>query len=595
MVGPLVGGRRRGRQLRRRVARRPLDPRSRGVPGDRRHRRPRPARGVPRPPPDRPRFLQVSTDEVYGSVDEGHAARGRAARAALAVRGGQGGRRAARPELRHHPRRRRRRDPRLEHVRAVPPSREAHPAVRHQRPRRPRRCRSTATACSGATGCTSPTTRPRSTTSCATARPARPTTSPGRRNGPTATSSRSCSSTSASRGRSSVQVEDRPGHDRRYAMDGAKLAGLGWRPRTAFEDGLAATVDWYRANEAWWRAARSGDWDGWYARQYGQRLATGRDRPATAPRTRRPRLMRVAVTGRGRPSRERARRRPRRRAVHRPGRADRLGAATRSTSTRPTGSGRGSTATGPRSSSTPRPGPMSTAAPSIRTWPSAATAIATGVLAAACADARRRPPRRLDQRGLRRDAAGRPAVRSRPTRPSPGNPYGASKLAGERLAAEAFADATRRRARDRPDGLAVRGARARLPEPHPRRRRAGARPPASRSARSATSGGPRPTRPTSPTRSSSCSPTTPIAGIHHLVNGAVRDARRLGPLRRRAAPASTSRSSNVPASTWERPSRPPRWGVLAPTPLPSGEPLRAWPDAMADYAPTLLRARRARA
>ena len=62
---------------------------------------------------------------------------GRPARAALAVRGGEGGRRAARPELRRHPRPRRRRDPRLEHVRAVPPPREAHPAVRHQRDRRP--------------------------------------------------------------------------------------------------------------------------------------------------------------------------------------------------------------------------------------------------------------------------------------------------------------------------------------------------------------------------------------------------------------------------------------------------------------------------
>ena len=38
-----------------------------------------------------------------------------------------------------------------------------------------------------------------------------------------------------------MQVEDRPGHDRRYAMDGAKLAALGWQPRTTFEDGLAAT------------------------------------------------------------------------------------------------------------------------------------------------------------------------------------------------------------------------------------------------------------------------------------------------------------------------------------------------------------------
>ena len=81
------------------------------------------------------------------------------------------------------------------------------------------------------------------------------------------------------------QVVDRPGHDRRYAMDGSKLDTLGWRPTTAFEDGLTATVDWYLANEAWWRAARSGDWDGWYARQYGQRLATGHAAPAapTAP------------------------------------------------------------------------------------------------------------------------------------------------------------------------------------------------------------------------------------------------------------------------------------------------------------------------
>jgi dTDP-glucose 4,6-dehydratase len=80
-----------------------------------------------------------------------------------------------------------------------------------------------------------------------------------------------------------MQVEDRPGHDRRYAMDGTKLAGLGWQPRTSFEDGLAATIDWYTANEDWWRAARSGDWDGWYARQYGQRLATGEAAAANAP------------------------------------------------------------------------------------------------------------------------------------------------------------------------------------------------------------------------------------------------------------------------------------------------------------------------
>jgi dTDP-glucose 4,6-dehydratase len=67
-------------------------------------------------------------------------------------------------------------------------------------------------------------------------------------------------------------VDDRPGHDRRYAMDGSKVAELGWRPQVPFERGLAETVDWFVANEAWWRAVRSGDWDTFYERQYGARL-----------------------------------------------------------------------------------------------------------------------------------------------------------------------------------------------------------------------------------------------------------------------------------------------------------------------------------
>ena len=68
-------------------------------------------------------------------------------------------------------------------------------------------------------------------------------------------------------------VPDRPGHDRRYAMSGAKLAALGWTPRTSFDDGLPETLDWYAANEAWWSAVKSGDWDAYYRRQYGERLA----------------------------------------------------------------------------------------------------------------------------------------------------------------------------------------------------------------------------------------------------------------------------------------------------------------------------------
>jgi dTDP-glucose 4,6-dehydratase len=57
-------------------------------------------------------------------------------------------------------------------------------------------------------------------------------------------------------------------------MDGSKLAALGWRPSTDFASGLAQTVDWFVANEAWWRSARSGDWDAYYERQYGSRLRT---------------------------------------------------------------------------------------------------------------------------------------------------------------------------------------------------------------------------------------------------------------------------------------------------------------------------------
>ena len=54
-------------------------------------------------------------------------------------------------------------------------------------------------------------------------------------------------------------VNDRPGHDLRYAIDASKLRDeLGWRPvYTSFEDGLAATIDWYRANEAWWRPMKA--------------------------------------------------------------------------------------------------------------------------------------------------------------------------------------------------------------------------------------------------------------------------------------------------------------------------------------------------
>lgn len=67
-------------------------------------------------------------------------------------------------------------------------------------------------------------------------------------------------------------VEDRPGHDRRYAVDGSRLRGIGWSPRVAFEEGLNATVDWYLNNSSWWRTIKSGEFRAYYEQAYGRRL-----------------------------------------------------------------------------------------------------------------------------------------------------------------------------------------------------------------------------------------------------------------------------------------------------------------------------------
>ena len=69
-------------------------------------------------------------------------------------------------------------------------------------------------------------------------------------------------------------VTDRPGHDRRYSLASEKLRGeLGWQPQVRFADGLARTVDWYRENEDWWRPIRSGDYRAYYERHYGRALS----------------------------------------------------------------------------------------------------------------------------------------------------------------------------------------------------------------------------------------------------------------------------------------------------------------------------------
>jgi dTDP-glucose 4,6-dehydratase len=67
-------------------------------------------------------------------------------------------------------------------------------------------------------------------------------------------------------------VTDRPGHDRRYALSSAKLMGeTGWRPLVEFEEGLARTIEWYRANSGWMERVRSGNYRAYYESNYGNR------------------------------------------------------------------------------------------------------------------------------------------------------------------------------------------------------------------------------------------------------------------------------------------------------------------------------------
>jgi len=67
-------------------------------------------------------------------------------------------------------------------------------------------------------------------------------------------------------------VKDRPGHDRRYSLSSEKTEALGWKAQVPFTEGIAATVDWYRRNDWWWEPIRSGDYRDYYQRQYGQEL-----------------------------------------------------------------------------------------------------------------------------------------------------------------------------------------------------------------------------------------------------------------------------------------------------------------------------------
>lgn len=68
-------------------------------------------------------------------------------------------------------------------------------------------------------------------------------------------------------------VQDRPGHDRRYAVDCGRLRAIGWKPEVGFDKGLRDTIDWYRTNDRWWRKIKSGEFRIYYEQAYAKRLA----------------------------------------------------------------------------------------------------------------------------------------------------------------------------------------------------------------------------------------------------------------------------------------------------------------------------------
>ena len=67
-------------------------------------------------------------------------------------------------------------------------------------------------------------------------------------------------------------VKDRPGHDRRYALNSQKIRReLGWEPTIGFDEGLAATVEWFKEHEDWWKPIKSGEYQAYYEKQYFKR------------------------------------------------------------------------------------------------------------------------------------------------------------------------------------------------------------------------------------------------------------------------------------------------------------------------------------
>ena len=70
-----------------------------------------------------------------------------------------------------------------------------------------------------------------------------------------------------------LYVKDRPGHDRRYAIDSSKIQNeLGWKPAYDFEHGIESTIKWYIENESWWRKVMSGEYLKYYEKNYASKV-----------------------------------------------------------------------------------------------------------------------------------------------------------------------------------------------------------------------------------------------------------------------------------------------------------------------------------
>ena len=477
------------------------------------------------------------------------------------------------------------RHPRLEHVRPVPAPREAHPAVRHERHRRRAAAAVRRRPAAARLAVRRRPRRRRRLRPAPRRGAARPTTCPAAPSWP----NREVVDAAPRAARQAVVAgpaacDDRPGHDRRYAMDGAKLAALGWRagvglrggPRPRRSTGIAT-------NEAWWRRRRD--------RATGTPTTSASTADRLAALDARPgQRMRVAVTGASGRLGGALVDRPRGCAVHRPAgpiawtRPDFDLDAPERRSTR------SSSATGRRSSSTPPPGPTSTAAPATRSSPIRRNAERDRAsLAEACAargidllvvstnevfdGAPDRRPR------LR---AGRPD-RARSTRTAPRRP------AGERAGA-----ATRSGTRPGASGSSGRPGCTARPATTSRPRSSAA------ADRAAAAG-----EPLRVVADELGSPTYAAdladAIVELLGRGRRRGhppprqrrrrvARRLGARGPRPGRPSTCRSRRSRPRPGRAPRRRRAWAVLAPTPLPSGEPMRPWPQAHGRLPPTLARA-----